>query len=109
MKIGGTLELAGNNRGITRSRVKAIRKTPPQYLAGMDELEVVEIWHGMRPLSADSLPIIGHPRKLGNLILATGHGMIGMSLGPISGKVVAEIALGRKTSLPLDIFRADRF
>ena len=109
MRIGGTLELAGNDRSVSPRRLAAIRRAPPRYLAGMEELDTLEIWRGMRPLSADSLPILGRPRGLDNLLLATGHGMIGISLGPASGKVVAELALGREPSLELDLFRADRF
>ena len=109
MRIGGTLELAGGDRSVNPRRLAAIRRAPPRYLAGMDELETLEIWRGMRPLSADSLPILGRPRGLDNLLLATGHGMIGISLGPATGKVVAELALGRSPSLEMDLFRADRF
>lgn len=109
MRIGGTLELAGNDRRVNPRRLAAIRRAPPRYLAGMEKLETLEIWRGMRPLSADSLPILGRPRGLDNLLLATGHGMIGMSLGPASGKAVADLALGRKPSLEMELFRADRF
>ena len=109
MRIGGTLELAGNDRRVNPRRLAAIRRAPPRYLAGMEELETLEIWRGMRPLSADSLPILGRPRGLDNLLLATGHGMIGMSLGPASGKAVADLALGRQPSLDMELFRADRF
>ena len=109
MRIGGTLELAGGDRSVNRRRLAAIRRAPPRYLTGMEELETLEIWRGMRPLSADSLPILGRPRGLDNLLLATGHGMIGISLGPATGKVMAELALGRPPSLELDLFRADRF
>ena len=109
MRIGGTLELAGNDRRVSPRRLAAIRRAPPRYLAGMEELETLEIWRGMRPLSADSLPILGRPRGLDNLLLATGHGMIGVSLAPATGKVVAELALGREPSLEMDLFRADRF
>ena len=109
MRIGGTLELAGNDRRVNPRRLAAIRRAPPRYLAGMEELETLEIWRGMRPLSADSLPILGRPRGLDNLLLATGHGMIGMSLGPASGKAVADLALGRQPSLDMELFRPDRF
>lgn len=109
MRIGGTLELAGDDRSVNPRRLAAIRRAPPRYLAGMEDLETLEIWRGMRPLSADSLPILGRPRGLDNLLLATGHGMIGMSLGPATGKIIAELALGRPPSLELDLFRADRF
>ena len=109
MRMGGTLELAGDDRNVNLRRVAAVRRAAPRYLHGMEELEVLEIWRGMRPLSADSLPILGRARGLDNLVLATGHGMIGVSLGPASGKVVAEMVLGEEPSLDPNLFRADRF
>ena len=105
MRIGGTLELAGNDRSVNRRRVAALQRALARYLSGMEELEPLEIWRGMRPLSADTLPIVGRARGLENLVLATGHGMIGMSLGPISGKLAAEVVLGRQPSLPLGLMR----
>ena len=109
MRMGGTLELAGDDRSVNLRRVAAVRRAVPRYLAGMEELEVLEIWRGMRPLSADSLPILGRPRGLDNLVLATGHGMIGVSLGPATGRAAAEVVLGEPPSLDLSLFRADRF
>ena len=109
MRMGGTLELAGDDRSVNLRRVAAVRRAVPRYLDGMEELEVLEIWRGMRPLSADSLPILGHARGLENLVLATGHGMIGVSLGPATGRAAAELVLGHQPSLDLSLFRADRF
>ena len=71
MRIGGTLELAGNDRSVSPRRLAAIRRAAPRYLAGMEELETLEIWRGMRPLSADSLPILGRPARPGQP--AAGH------------------------------------
>ena len=109
MRMGGTLELAGNDRGVNLRRVAAVRRAPPRYLEGMEELEVLEIWRGMRPLSSDTLPILGRARGVANLVLATGHGMIGVSLGPASGRAAAEVVLGEQPSLDPTLFRADRF
>ena len=109
MRIGGTLELAGDDRSVNLRRVAALQHALPRYLSGLEELEVLEIWRGMRPLSADTLPIIGRARGLDNLVLATGHGMIGVSLAPISGKVAAEVARGEPPSLDLGPLRADRY
>ena len=109
MRMGGTLELAGDDRSVNLRRVAAVRRALPRYLDGMEELEVLEIWRGMRPLSADSLPILGRAKGVDNLVLATGHGMIGVSLGPATGRAVAELVLGQPPSLDPTLFRADRF
>ena len=109
MRMGGTLELAGDDRSVNLRRVAAVRRAPPRYLEGMEELEVLEIWRGMRPLSADTLPILGCARGVDNLVLATGHGMIGVSLGPATGRAAAEAVLGEPPSLDPTLFRADRF
>jgi D-amino-acid dehydrogenase len=59
-------------------------------------------------VSADGLPYIGRPRTYDNLIIAAGHAMLGMSLGPATGLLVSEIAQGRQTSLSMQIFLPDR-
>ena len=109
MRMGGTLELAGDDRSVNLRRVAAVRRAAPRYVEGMEELEVLEIWRGMRPLSADTLPILGRARGVDNLVLATGHGMIGISLGPATGRAAAELILGEEPSLDPTLFRADRF
>jgi D-amino-acid dehydrogenase len=109
LRLAGTLELAGLNFSINQRRVDAIRRAARDYLAGVDEMEPVEIWRGLRPCTPDGLPIIGRPQSLENLIVAAGHGMLGMSLGPITGQLVAQLASGRPPALDLYPLRADRF
>ena len=107
--MGRTLEMNGDDRGVNLRRVAAVRRAPPRYLDGMEELEVLEIWRCMRPLSADTLPIRGRARGVDNLVLATGHGMIGVSPGPATGCAADEAVLGEQLSLDPTLFRADRF
>ncbi len=59
------------------------------------------VWHGLRPCSPDGLPYIGRTRKIKNLVVATGHSMLGMSLGPGTGKLVSEIINEEKTSMDI--------
>ena len=100
LRFGGTLELAGLDLAVSRRRVAAIARGARRYLAVSDHLPVVEIWRGLRPCTPDGLPIIGRPRRLENLVFAAGHAMIGMSLGPITGKLVSELVAGETPAVP---------
>ena len=64
---------------------------------------------GLRPCSPDGLPYIGRTGKFANLTLATGHAMMGLSLGPITGRLVAEILAGEKTSIDIALLNPDRY
>ena len=114
LRFAGTLELAGIDLSINLRRVHAIYQAAQAYLhfdAGFDAYEpgAIEIWRGLRPLTPDTLPIIsGHPR-LTNLTIATGHGMMGVSMGPITGKLVAQLITGQAPELDLSALAVDRF
>jgi D-amino-acid dehydrogenase len=109
LRFAGTLELAGFDFSIDRRRVNALTRAARTYLVGMDDLETLEIWRGLRPCTPDDLPILGRPPSLDNVILATGHGMLGMSLGPITGKLVSQIVCGEKPDVDLKPLRVERF
>jgi D-amino-acid dehydrogenase len=94
LRIAGTLELAGFNPTINARRVNAIRSAVPAYLNSKIAFEESLAWFGYRPLTPDTLPIIGPSLDVNNLVIATGHGMLGMSLGPITGKLVSQIING---------------
>jgi D-amino-acid dehydrogenase len=111
LRFGGTMEITGINHSINLKRVKGIVKTAidfyPKMKIEMPSLE--KIWHGLRPCSPDGLPYIGKTKKFNNLILATGHSMLGVSLGPGTGKLVSEIVDEKKPSMDLKMFDPDRF
>lgn len=109
LRLGGTLELAGLDLSINERRVAAIRRGAETYLEGLEGLEVRETWRGLRPCTPDGLPILGRPFAYDNLILATGHAMIGMSLGPVTGKIVAELVEGRPAGFDLALLHPDRW
>jgi D-amino-acid dehydrogenase len=69
----------------------------------------VRAWCGLRPCSPDGLPYIGRWPEPANLVAATGHAMMGVSLGPITGKLVAAILSDEEPSIALDPVRPDRF
>lgn len=111
LRLAGTLELAGHDFSINMRRVQAILKSLHEYFPDMDSdsLELMEIWRGLRPCTPDGLPYLGRPRSFDNLIVAAGHGTLGISLAPITGKIVSQLAAGAETAIGLKGMDVDRF
>ncbi len=109
LRFAGTLEMAGLDLSINPRRVEAIRRGVVAFLDVDPHSGLIEIWRGLRPLSPDSLPIIGPSPKQDNLVLCTGHGMLGISMGPISGKLAAQIVAGVKPDLDPAPLGLERF
>ena len=109
LRFAGTLELSGMSAGINQRRVNAIRKAAREYLILPEETPAGHVWQGLRPVPPDGMPYIGRSRRVSNLIIATGHAMLGLSMGPITGRLAAELAQEQSLSLPLDGFEVDRF
>jgi D-amino-acid dehydrogenase len=110
LRYGGTMELDKINSRINMNRVKGIVESVPQYFPGLKPGVPAEkdIWFGFRPSSADGLPYIGRSNKFGNLVIATGHGMMGLGLGAATGLLVQEIVSGTKTAISIEAFAPDR-
>ena len=109
LRIAGTLELAGMDFSFNSRRIEAIKKASRAYLPGLEEAKLIEVWRGLRPCTPDGLPIMGRSKDFSNLIIAAGHAMLGMSLGPITGKLVSQLVLGEKTELNVAPLAASRF
>jgi D-amino-acid dehydrogenase len=111
LRVAGTLELSGFDMSINKRRLHAILEAVSTYFPDFDTdtLELIEIWRGLRPCSPDGLPYIGRPRHYDNLIISTGHGMLGISLAPITGKIVAQLASGQRLGMDIDALRIERF
>jgi D-amino-acid dehydrogenase len=105
------MEFSGNNSIIRKNRVETISKAVSAYYRDIEisSQEKENSKCGLRPVSPDGLPFIGRTYKFKNLTVATGHAMMGWSLGPITGKLVSEIIAGHKTSLNLQPFSIERF
>jgi len=108
LRFGGTLELAGLDLSINQRRVEAIRRGATQYLPQI-EAKREEVWRGLRPYTPDGLPIIGRPRKFDNLVIASGHGILGVSLGPVTGKLVAQLVCVEPLDFDIQPLSPDRF
>jgi D-amino-acid dehydrogenase len=111
LRFAGTMELAGLDESIDPERVRAIVDAVPAYYPrfGAADFEGVAPWRGLRPCTPDGMPYIGRVRRYANFSVATGHAMMGLSLAPATGRLVAELLSGRPTSMPLDAFAPERF
>ena len=111
LRFAGTLELTGLDLSINQRRVNAILRSGESYLidAVSNDNGTPEIWSGLRPCSPDDLPYIGRSRAISNLVVATGHGTLGLSMGPITGKLVAQLVCEEQPELDLTAFAVDRF
>jgi D-amino-acid dehydrogenase len=111
VRFGGTMELTGVRQGVSASRVRGIVRSVQRVFPAItpEVFASVPVWYGFRPCSPDGLPYLGRSGSLRNLTVATGHAMIGMSLAPVTGKLVAELLAGRPPSLPLEALSPDRY
>ena len=111
LRFGGTMEINGTDRSVNMNRVKGIVESIPKYYPEMNVAvpNVADVWNGLRPCSPDGLPYIGRGRKFNNLVIATGHSMMGLSLGPATGKLVSELINENPTSMKLTSFDPERF
>ena len=109
-RFAGTMEFSGINSTIRKERVHAIARGAERYYKGLkiSEEDKSKAQCGLRPVTPDGLPYIGRTGKFDNLTIATGHAMMGWSLGPATGKLVTEMISGSKLSLDLKAFDPQR-
>ena len=109
-RFSGTMEIDKINHKINPIRVNAIANSASEYYKGLqistEDKEAAEC--GLRPVTPDGLPYIGKTTQYNNLTFATGHAMMGWSLGPATGKLVSEIISNQKSSLDLNPFKVQR-
>ena len=111
LRFGGTMELAGLNESINPVRVQGIIDSIPKYFPQFspNDFQGLPAWRGFRPCSPDGLPYVGRFSGYRNLSAATGHAMMGLSLGPITGKIMAQVLSDEKAPFDLQMLDPDRF
>jgi len=111
IRFGGTMEITSHKTPPRMNRVQgildAVKRFYPDFDVPLPPKE--KIWYGYRPCSADGLPYIGRTKKYSNLTVATGHSMLGLSLGAGTGMLVNEIVNNQPTSMDLSPFAVERF
>lgn len=111
LRFGGTMEIAGLDESINPIRVRGIINAVPKYFPEFkpEDFEATPVWRGLRPCSPDGLPYVGRLSRYTNCSVASGHAMMGLSLGPITGRLMSEILSDGKPSIDLSLLRPDRF
>jgi D-amino-acid dehydrogenase len=111
LRFGGTMELSGLDERINPRRVAGIVKAVPQYYPGFRTVDFDGItpWCGLRPCSPDGLPFLGRTAAAPNLVVATSHAMLGLSLAPATARIVADVIEERDPGFDLRLLSPDRF
>lgn len=108
LRLGSTMEFAGYDESISETRLQILRDAAALYLREPFDDADAQRWFGWRAMSSDGRPIIGPSPARRNVFLATGHNMLGLTLAPVTGKLIAEMAGGRSPHLdpgPLAVTR----
>ena len=105
------MEIAGFSEEINPRRVAGILKAVPRYFPNFRPEHFAEIqpWCGLRPCSPDGLPYVGRTRAAANLIVTTGHAMMGLSLAPVTGEVAGQLVDGEPPRFDLCLLAPDRY
>jgi D-amino-acid dehydrogenase len=111
LRFGGTMEIAGLNEDINSVRVRGIVKAATKYYPAFqpEDFAGIRPWCGLRPCAPDGLPYLGRTARYSNLSIATGHAMMGLSLGPITGRILSEVLSGEQPSFDLTLLNPDRY
>jgi D-amino-acid dehydrogenase len=111
IRFGGTMEITSHQTPPRIKRVAGIVKAVKQFYPTLqvETPPLEKVWYGYRPCSADGLPYIGKAPTISNLTIATGHSMLGLSLGAGTGKLVREIVDEVTPSMDLKPFTVNRF
>jgi len=101
LRLGSTLELSGWDMRVRPRRVAHLREGGRRAIGLPADGPVRQLWRGPRPVTPDGLPVIGRVPGRERVILATGHCMLGLSLGPVTGRLVTELAGSTTPSIDL--------
>ena len=111
LRIGGTMEFAGLDRAVSVRRTQAIAAAAAQYFPALRAQDIAQVrpWAGLRPCSPDGLPYIGRFARYSNLCVAAGHAMLGISLAPLTGQLVAQVLAGERPRIALEPLSPQRY
>ena len=111
LRFAGTMEIAGLDESISPVRVRSIIAAATTFYPEIpaSDFEGVAPWRGLRPCSPDGMPYVGRTRRYANLSIAAGHAMMGMSLGPVTGDLVAGTLAGEPPPFDIAQLSPDRY
>ena len=108
LRIGGTVEIAPLDARPNFRRAEILVEKAKRHLFPQMKSTTGRQWIGARPFMPDTLPVIGPAPKVENTWLAVGHGQLGLTMGPTTGRFISDLIVGRTSRIPIDPYRADR-
>jgi D-amino-acid dehydrogenase len=109
LRLAGTLELGTDPEAIDHRRVAAVAAAGRRHVAGLDIAPVTGLWRGSRPMSADGLPIVGRAPNDDRVLIAVGHGMLGITLAPHTAAALVRLARDEADDPELRALAPERF
>ncbi len=108
-RLGSTMEFAGYDAKLNPRRLGLLREAAVHYLHEPYCEPIEEEWYGWRPMTPDSVPIIDRAPALANVLIAAGHNMLGLSMAPATGRLVAELLSGTTPHVEAAAYSVARF
>jgi len=109
VRYSGTMEFSGLNHVLRRPRLEQLTTAAKMYFDGVGDAPSRSEWCGLRPCTPDGLPIVGPVPGHADVFVATGHAMLGLTLGPITGRLISELVLDKRPSMDIHALRVGRF
>ena len=109
LRLAGTLEISGYNRPWMKERLENLTTGAADVIEGVAEAHPAGEWAGYRPCTHDGLPVVGEVSAINGLHVATGHAMMGMTLGPYTGEMIARSICGEPEEIDGSLLTPDRF
>ena len=111
LRFGGTMEISGHSDNVRPERVEQIITAARAFFPEITAADFADLkpWFGYRPVTPDGMPYLGRLGRYANLATASGHAMLGLTLAPVSGLLIAELLSGRKPSVDLTLLNPNRF
>lgn len=110
-RVAGTMEISGINHEINSARVQGIVDSVKEAIPAYQQynFDTIKPWAGLRPCTPDGLPYIGRTKSIDNLLVGTGHAMLGWTLGPITGKLLTQNIVGQSLDIQSDLLNTERY
>ena len=109
VRFAGTMEFSGLNHRMRPARLAQLTTGAGQYLEGLGTRRMTSEWCGLRPCSPDGLPVVGPVPGQPKIFVATGHAMSGLTLGPVTGSLIADLVTGATPSVDIRPLEPARF
>lgn len=111
VRFGGTMMICGYDTSLNQRRIENIKNGANNYIDGLkvENQDMYDVWAGLRPCGPDGLPYVGRLEKISNAIVATGHAMMGVSLGPATGKIVNDLVEEKDMKIDINRLNPQRF